>query len=114
MPCHAFVAIEAEGQEMHMSDGEVIDNKAEHQYELVTEGAVAFAHYREEGGAIVFDHTVVPKELEGRGIAGRLVKAAIADVRSRGLKVVPVCSFVAAWFERHPEEQDLLATDAPG
>jgi predicted GNAT family acetyltransferase len=79
------------------------------QYELEQDGATAFAAYRMEDGDIVFFHTVVPPELEGRGIGGALVRGALEDVRARGLKVVPLCSFVKGWIERHPEAQDLLA-----
>jgi len=94
--------------------GEVRNNEAGHRYELEEDGAVAFAEYELRGGAVVLPHTVVPKALEGRGIASRLIKAVLADVRGRGLKVVPLCSFVAGYIDRHPEEQDLLAADAPG
>ncbi len=93
---------------------DVTDNKAESRYELIEDGAVAVAVYEKRGGAVAFTHTVVPKALGGRGIGGRLIKAALADVRAQGLKVVPVCSFVAAYIDKHPEEQDLLATDSPG
>lgn len=47
-------------------------------------------------------------------MGSRLVKAALADAREQGMKVVPLCQFVAGYIERHPEEQDLLALDAPG
>jgi predicted GNAT family acetyltransferase len=54
-----------------------------------------------------FQHTEVPLELRGRGIAGALVKAALADVRSRGERIVPTCPFVKAYLARHPEDQPL-------
>lgn len=88
---------------------DVTDNAAEQRYELAVDGAVAIAAYRPRDGVLLFTHTEVPKALEGRGIAGRLIKGALADVRARGLKIVPLCSFVAAYIERHPEEQDLVA-----
>lgn len=94
--------------------GEVRNDPALHRYELVEDGATAFAAYRRREGAVTFTHTVVPREIEGRGVGGRLIKAALADVRAQGLKVVPLCSFVAAYIDRHTEEQDLLAHDAPG
>ena len=93
---------------------DVVNNEAEHRYELKVDGEVAFAAYRAEDGALLFHHTVVPPALGGRGIASQLIKGALADVRAKGLKVVPVCSFVAAYFDKHPEEQDLLSTNAPG
>lgn len=92
----------------------VHNNRAEARYELEVDGEAAIAAYHPRGGAIAFTHTQVPPTLEGRGIASRLIKGALADVRAQGLKVVPLCSFVAAYIERHPEEQDLLAADAPG
>jgi predicted GNAT family acetyltransferase len=87
----------------------VRNNEARSRYELEAEGATAFAAYRMEGGTIVFHHTIVPEALEGRGIGSALVKGALEDVRARGLKIVPHCSFVRGWIERHPEARDLLA-----
>ena len=91
-----------------MSD--VRDDRAGSRYELVAdEGGTAFAEYRLAGDTITFTHTVVPPELEGRGIGSGLVKGALDDVRARGLTVVPQCSFVAGYIGRHPDYRDLLA-----
>jgi len=95
-----------------MSEASVTNNAAEQQYELAVDGAVAIAAYEQRGDVIAFTHTEVPEALEGKGIAGRLIKGALADVRSSGRKLLPLCSFVAAWIDRHPEQQDLLAPDA--
>ena len=88
---------------------EVLDNAAEHRFELVEDGGTAIAAYRLEGGVITFTHTVVPPELEGRGIGGALVSAALENARARGLKVAAACSFVAGYIDRHPAYRDLLA-----
>jgi predicted GNAT family acetyltransferase len=58
-------------------------------------------------GARVAEHTIVPPEIGGRGIAGKLVDALIADARAQDFKVVPECSYVAAAFGKHPEWTDL-------
>lgn len=87
----------------------VRDNKAEHEFELVVEGHRAIAAYQIEGDTIVFTHTIVPKAIEGRGVASRLIRGALDQVRDRGLKVIPQCPFVAAYIKRHPDTQDLLA-----
>jgi predicted GNAT family acetyltransferase len=57
----------------------------------------------------VAEHTLVPPEIGGRGVAGKLVEALIADARAAGFKIVPQCSYVAAQFKRHPDWADLLA-----
>lgn len=64
---------------------------------------------KEPNGTIVIDHTGVPPEYEGRGIAAMLVHRAIADAREQGFKITPVCSYVVAQFRRHPEWADLRA-----
>lgn len=58
-------------------------------------------------GTITVDHTGVPPEYEGRGIAAKLVNKAVADAREQGFKISPVCSYVVAQFKRHPEWADL-------
>ena len=90
-------------------DGEVRNNEAALQYELEVEGQLALAAYRLRDGRITFTHTEVPEALEGRGIGSKLVKAALEDVRAKGLKVVPACAFVKHYIDTHPAEQGLLA-----
>jgi len=60
-------------------------------------------------GTITIDHTGVPPQFEGRGLAARLVQKAIADARAEGFRITPVCSYVVAQFRRHPEWADLRA-----
>ena len=81
------------------------------RYEISVDGqVVGFADHRPgPDGVWVFLHTVTEPAFEGRGLASRLVTDAMADVRRRGLKVEPTCWFVARWFERHPDQADLLA-----
>lgn len=63
----------------------------------------------QHGNIRAAEHTLVPPELGGRGIAGRLVDALIEDAREQGFKVKPVCSYVVKAFEKHPEWADLAA-----
>ena len=65
--------------------------------------------YRRQGDTLLFTHTEVAPQLAGRGIAAALVDAALEWARSQGLRVRPLCSYVAAYMRRHPRTQDLLA-----
>ena len=72
------------------------------------EGHEAELRYSLRGGRMVIDHTGVPEAIGGRGIAGILVKAALDLARARGWRVVPACSYSAAYVQRHPEYADLI------
>lgn len=67
-------------------------------------GALARCDYRRQGDRVLFTHTEVPPPFEGRGIAARLVAAALRWARDEGLQVVPLCSYVASHLRRHPEQ----------
>lgn len=87
----------------------VRNNPAEHRYELTVDGHLAATYYKIADGVITFVHTEVPDALAGRGVGSKLVKGALDQVRSAGLKVVPQCPFVKAYIEKHGEYADLLA-----
>ena len=57
----------------------------------------------------IANHTYVPPELRGRGIAQKLVEALVADARELGFTIVPQCSYVDALFSRHRDWEDVLA-----
>ena len=88
----------------------VRDNADQHRFEIdLGDGNLAFAQYVLREGKITFTHTEVPPAHEGQGIGTALVRFALASARERGLKVIPLCSFFAAYIKKHAEEQDLLA-----
>jgi len=86
----------------------VVNNAAHHRFELEVEGHLAATYYSITDGVITFIHTEVPPELAGKGVGMRLVKGALDQVRSEGLKVIPQCPFVKAYIDKHPEYADLL------
>ncbi|HVR89940.1 MAG TPA: GNAT family N-acetyltransferase [Novosphingobium sp.] len=81
----------------------------EYHAELAGSHHVARLTWIKRGEARVVEHTLVPDEIGGRGVAARLVEALVADARAQGFKIVPQCSYVAAAFKRHPEWADLVA-----
>jgi predicted GNAT family acetyltransferase len=90
-----------------MSD--VIDNTARSQYELPVEGQTVFARYRRSDGVVSILHVEAPVSLRGTGASGRLMQGIMELARAQNEKLVPLCSYAAAWMKRHPETSDLLA-----
>ena len=88
---------------------DIRQNVARHRYEFDTEAGAALAFYRLQDGVMTFTHTEVPAALRGRGIGSAMMRAALADVRAQGLKVIAACPFVADYIDRHSEFSDLLA-----
>ncbi|MDQ2080600.1 GNAT family N-acetyltransferase [Xanthobacteraceae bacterium Astr-EGSB] len=88
---------------------EIRDNSALSRFELDAEGGTALAYYRLDEGTITFTHTETPPALRGRGIASRLIDAALASAQARGLRIVPLCSFVAARMARDTGENEVSA-----
>ncbi|QSX76114.1 N-acetyltransferase [Lysobacter arenosi] len=73
------------------------------------DGVDARLEYYREGSKMVITHTGVPEAIGGRGIAGELVREAFEFAKAQGWHVHPQCSYAAAWVERHPEYNQLLA-----
>jgi predicted GNAT family acetyltransferase len=87
----------------------VVDNKAADRYELLLEGErVGELLYRAHDDFLTLIHTEVDPRFEGRGLADHLVTSALDDIRERGLQIVPICPYVAAFMGRHPEYESLV------
>jgi predicted GNAT family acetyltransferase len=90
----------------------VADNPRASRYELWLGATRAgMIEYRAEPGVVVLVHTEVAPAFAGQGLGERLVAGALADLRARGLKLVPLCPFVRAYLRRHPDQDDLVAGD---
>jgi predicted GNAT family acetyltransferase len=80
------------------------------RYEIERDGEVlGFVDYRMTGGVVAMTHAEVRPDVRGGEIGSELVRGALEDVRERGLRVRPVCSFVVAYVRRHPEYSDIVA-----
>jgi predicted GNAT family acetyltransferase len=92
---------------------EVRDDPAQSRFEIRIDGTlVGFAEYRLHGTVADFTHTQIDEALEGRGLAGRLIGAALDATRAAGRQVRPYCPFVRAYIARHPEYTDLVPAEA--
>lgn len=86
----------------------VVHNPEAKRFEMAVEGMTAFSKYLRAGNKLIIEHTEVPAALEGRGIAGRIVRTALDYARGQELVVLPLCPYAKAWIARHPEYRDLL------
>ena len=89
--------------------GPVVDNVDDQQFELTVDGLTAFAAYQRDDDVIVFTHTEVPPEHQGKGVGGALARGALDAARSEGAEVVPLCPFIASYIRRHPGYLDLVS-----
>lgn len=86
----------------------LIDNEAKKQYEFHINGEVARIEYIKAQGKIFLTHTEVPERFEGKGVGSALVRQVLDDIRQKELGLVPLCPFVAAYINRHPEYSSLI------
>lgn len=98
---------------MASEDGsfQVTNNERTHRFEVESGAQTAFLSYRHVGGSLTLDHTEVPPELEGRGIASKLTQTALEYARKQGLEVVPICPYVSKYLKKHSEYLDLLSNE---
>lgn len=91
-----------------MIDPEIHDDTSAHRYVLEIDGHTAVVMYNAVEGGLLITETLVPEALEGRGIASRLARHVLADIRARGLVVLPTCPFFARYLQKHPEYADIV------
>ena len=87
----------------------VTHNEVAHRFETSSHGQLAMCEYRFEGDRVIFTHTFVPSELRGRGIAEKLVRAALQWAAEKNHRIVAACSYVDVFVQRNPEFRVLLA-----
>lgn len=89
-------------------DMNIVHDAQAKRFETSIDGHTGYISYQERNDKLVYDHTIVPQELGGRGVGSALVKYALNYARENDKKVVPQCSFVDSYIDKHPEYQDLL------
>lgn len=90
-------------------DTSVRHDAENHRFVVEVDGHEAVLEYGEPtDGVLDLYRTYTPEALRGRGVAGRLVEAALAYAREGDLRIVPTCPYVARFVERHPEHGDLV------
>jgi len=93
---------------MRTENPEVTRNFEEHRFELILDGYLAVLDYIMMDDIIIFTHTGVPAEIEGRNAGIKLAQTGLEYARENGLGVRSKCWFVSKYLRRHPEYQDLV------
>jgi len=90
--------------------GAPIDVTAEaDRFSISVDGQRAgFTEFIDHDGRRIFPHTEIDKQFGGRGLATILIRGALEATRDAGLRIVPVCSMVAGYVEKHPEYAEVV------
>ncbi|RYZ83662.1 MAG: N-acetyltransferase [Proteobacteria bacterium] len=84
-------------------------NNEENQFELTLDNGTGIIEYSRKGDSIYLTHTEVPAQMQGKGVATKLVEHTLNYIKSHNLTVVPMCSFVRKFMDNHEEYHDLLS-----
>lgn len=87
---------------------EVVHQPARQRFEITVQGGLGYLSYTRQGQRITINHTFVPIACRGQGIAAALVRAALAEARRQGWRVIAQCSYVADFVRRHSEYADVM------
>ena len=93
----------------NFQNAELVFDEAEGQFEIHIEGQIAFVEFIRKGKKIYLTHTETPKALEGKGVASALINKALHYIKANHLTLVPSCSFVAAYVNKHSEWASILS-----
>lgn len=93
--------------EIDLTTLEIKHNVAENRFETWISDQLSKLDYIEDGDTIVMTHVGVHPEHRGAGVAGRITEVALAYAREKSLRVIPMCSYVAAYIRRNPQHVEL-------
>jgi predicted GNAT family acetyltransferase len=96
---------------MKYADLQLKFNAASDRIELEVDGSTAFIQYKLLGKTLFLIHTEVPPELEGKGVGTAIVGKALQYAQDNSYKVIPLCVFVQSYLKRHPEWNDIIASN---
>jgi predicted GNAT family acetyltransferase len=78
-------------------------------YEVDGQQLAAMVYVMAGEQKMIIEHTEVDDSLKGQGIGKKLQAELVNYVRERQIKVIPLCPFANATFQKTKEWQDVLA-----
>jgi len=93
--------------EIDLEKVEITQNIAENRFEVMIDGYLSKLDYIQDKGTFVITHVGVHPELRGQGLAGKLTQVSLEYAKAKSLRVIPMCSYAAAYIRRHPQYTDL-------
>jgi predicted GNAT family acetyltransferase len=85
---------------------EIHNDEAAKQFYTTVDGHQAVIRYAKTGDVYDLEHTFVPEELRGRGLAEQLVLGTLTEIRKQGARFIPTCPYIQTFLKRHPEQRD--------
>jgi predicted GNAT family acetyltransferase len=96
---------------MPANENGVVDDEANGRFVRSEDGVDAQLLYRTESDRLILLHTEVPEAIGGRGIGGRLVRAAVDRAARTGETIAPWCPYARSWLEKHPDVAKSVTVD---
>jgi len=90
----------------------IAHNPDENRFEVTIDGNLSKMDYIQNGKNFVITHVGVHPSLRGQGVAGKIVEVGLEYARVNSFRVVPMCSYAAAYIRRHPEYAGLTRQTA--
>jgi predicted GNAT family acetyltransferase len=93
--------------QINVEELDITRNPAESRFETWIEGRLSKLEYLEDNESIVMTHVGVHPDDRGQGVAAKLAEVALEYARGKGLRVIPMCSYIAAYIRRNPQHAGL-------
>ena len=93
--------------QINLDEVQIIHNPEQNRFEATVGGYPSKLDYIRDGKNFVITHVGVHPELRGQGLAGHIVEASLGYAKENDLRVIPMCSYAAAYMRRHPQFWEL-------
>ena len=93
--------------QIDLANLEIRNNPAENRFEVLLDGRLSKLEYIRDNDTLVITHVGVHPDLRGQGLAGKLTQTGLEYAKTNSLRVIPMCSYVAAYIRRNPQYTEL-------